>query len=354
MRRFRIISLSIVLTAVAVLCVVRWHAWFAMPSEPEWTADTLDIHFRTFAGDSPIHRPEGLFCSDSVAFNSETLRLLVFGDVHNSISHEQYAAIAARHPEIDAYAQLGDFMERGYFYYAQLLAHQLDSTVFDSLPVICCAGNHEYGKGVRRVLSPLWTEMFPAPANGPVNFIGRSYYIDFPYLRYIVIDTNGIHDLRDFTRVVTWLKSVLCFTDSPVHRFTDSPARSAVQPFTVVMMHHPVLSSARGRFNMGVFLFFYRTLRLHADLVLAGHDHNYARRLPFVNLSSVTTKSRPVQQPFFGLLPFENSAEGAFYAILTVTPSLSEASSFITPSLTMDVYTLDGELIDSCSLQRKQ
>lgn len=326
MRRFRIISLAIVLTAVAVLCAVRWHAWFAMPSEPEWTADTLDIHFHTIP--------------------TEAESILIFGDVHNSISHEQYAAIAARHPEIDAYAQLGDFMERGYFYYAQLLAHQLDSTVFDSLPVICCAGNHEYSKGIRRVLYSEWKTMFPQPENGPINFIGRSYYIDFPYLRYIVIDTNGIHDLRDFTRVVTWLKSVL--------RFTDSPARSAVQPFTVVMMHHPVLSSARGRFNMGVFLFFYRTLRQHADLVLAGHDHNYARRLPFVNLSSVTTKSRPVQQPFFGLLPFENSAEGAFYAILTVAPSLSEASSFTTPSLTLDVYTLDGELIDSCSLQRKQ
>lgn len=329
--------LTIVLTAVAVLCGVRWRAWFAMPAEPIWTADTLDIHFNTFASDSPIHRPEGLFNSDSVAFNSETLRLLIFGDVHNSLSHDQYAAIAARHSGLTAYAQLGDFMDRGYFYHAQELVHQLDSTVFDSLPIICCAGNHEYSKGIRRVLSPLWREMFPQPENGPINFIGRTYYVDFPYLRYIVIDTNGIHDLRDFTRVVTWLKSVLQF---------------AKGKFTVVMMHHPVLSSAKGRFTPGVFTFFYRTLSRYADLVLAGHDHNYARRLPFVNLSSVTTRSRTPQEALWGLIPFEKKVEGAFYAILTVLPS-SEAAPLSGPTLLLDVYTIDGELIDSCSLQHR-
>lgn len=315
--------LTIVLTAVAVLCGVRWRAWFAMPAEPLWTADTLDIHFHTFAGDN--------------ADSSDTLRLLIFGDVHNSLSHDQYAAIAVRHPGLTAYAQLGDFMDRGYFYHAQELVHQLDSTVFDSLPIICCAGNHEYSKGIRRVLSPLWREMFPQPENGPINFIGRTYYVDFPYLRYIVIDTNGIHDLRDFTRVVTWLKSVL---------------QSAKGKLTVVMMHHPVLSSAKGRFNPGVFTFFYRTLSRYADLVLAGHDHNYARRLPFVNLSSVTTRSRTPQDALWGLIPFEKKAEGAFYAILTVLPS-SETALLSGPTLLLDVYTIDGELIDSCSLQHR-
>lgn len=303
-----------------------------MPSEPEWTADTLDLHFNTFATDSMIQRSEGLLSSD-------TLRLLVFGDVHNSIEHEQYAAIAARHPNLTAYAQLGDFMERGYFYYAQLLANQLQGTLFDSLPLINCAGNHEYSKGIRRVLSPLWKETFPQPANGPLNFIGRTYYIDFPYLRYIVLDTNGIHDLRDFTRVVTWLKSVI--------RFPYSTAQSAVKPFTVVMMHHPVLSSAKGRFNLGVFTFFIRTL-YGADVVFAGHDHNYARRMPFINLSSVTSQSRTPKNAFFGLLPWENAAEGAFYALLTCTPSESG------PSLTIDIYTLDGERIDRCLLPHKQ
>lgn len=336
MKRFKIIIVTLALATVAVICGVRWRAWFAMPAEPEWTADTLDIRHKTFASYTLMYSPELLRAMYGA--EPDTLRLLVFGDVHNSIERDQYRSIAARHPGLTAYAQLGDFMDRGYFYYAQLLAHQLDSTVFDSLPLICCAGNHEYSKGIRRVLYSEWKTMFPQPANGPINFIGRSYYIDFPNLRYIVIDTNGIHDLRDFTRVVTWSKAAI----------REAQSDSQNRKFTVVMMHHPVLSSAKGRFNPGVFTFFYRTLG-EADLVLAGHDHNYARRLPFVNLSSVTTKSRPVREPFFGLLPFENSAEGAFYAILTVTAP-TDSDSPETASLTLDVYTLDGTLVDAITL----
>lgn len=318
--------LSILLLGGVVLCAVRWQVWFGNPPEPEWTADTLDTHFTTFAT-LPYDQCDSLM-------GQHPLSILVFGDVHNSISREQYMAVAERHPHVDCYAQLGDFMDRGYFYYAQQLVHQLDSTPFRTLPIINCAGNHEYRKGIARRLPAWWQEMFPQPDNGPLNFVGRSYFIDFPYLRFIVIDTNGIHDLRDFTRVVTWLKSVI--------RFNDSPARSAVQPFTVVMMHHPVLSSAKKRFNAGVFAFFYRTLS-GADLVFAGHDHNYARRLPFVNLSSVTTRSRAVSNAMYGYLPFDCSASGVFYALLTIDRG----------NMVLQVFDLQtGEPIDSITFTR--
>lgn len=311
MKYLKHIFTSIILAVGVVICAFRWNVWFSNPAEPSWESDTLDIHFNTTIGDV-----------------GDTLSILLLGDVHNSLTKEQYLTITDRHPQLDAYAQLGDFMERGYFYYAQQLVHELDGTPLRDLPIINCAGNHEYRKGIARRLPPMWFEMFPQPQNGPINFLGRTYYIDFPYLRYIVIDTNGIHDLRDFTRVVTWLKTILQGADGR---------------FTVVMMHHPVLSSASGRFNLGVFTFFLRTLR-EADLVFAGHDHNYTRRLPFVNISSVTTRSREPKGLFFGLIPFEKSSEGAFYAILQSTGQ----------TLQLDVYDIeDGTLIDSCSLQHQ-
>ncbi len=300
------------LTVGVIICAVRWKAWFVNPDEPEWTADTLDVHFCTYGMDSVFLMPD-------------TLQILLLGDVHNSLSREQYLSIADRHPNLTCYAQLGDFMDRGYFYYAQELVHQLDSTPFRTMPIINCAGNHEYHKGIARRLPDFWFDMFPQPQNGPINFLGRSYFVDFPHLRFIVVDTGGIHDLRDFTRVVTWTKATI---------------RGAGDRFTIVMMHHPVLSTVKKRFNLGVCTFFYRTLS-EANLVFAGHDHNYARRLPFVNISSVTTRSRQVSS-FFS---FDCKASGAFYALLTVTPS----------SLFMQVYTIDdGELVDSVEIAHVQ
>ena len=53
------------------------------------------------------------------------------------------------------------------------------------------------------------------------------------------------------------------------------------------MMHHPVFSCGAGRQNPMIYLTFREPLR-HADLVFAGHDHNYSRRLPFVNTNAAT------------------------------------------------------------------
>jgi hypothetical protein len=42
-------------------------------------------------------------------------------------------------------------------------------------------------------------------------------------------------------------------------------------------MHHPVYSTAEGRFNPFIWSAFHGAMR-EADVVFSGHDHNYARR----------------------------------------------------------------------------
>lgn len=276
-RRWILISLLIVLLlGGGVLCAIRWQAWFGNPPEPQWTADTLDYHCYTFAADSLPHFVK----TDSGWLDTQspdTLQILLLGDVHNSLLRADYDTLAARLPHLDCYAQLGDYIERGYFYYFQQLYHQLAGSAFDSLPLLNCPGNHEYRKGLRRTLTPLWYEAFPQPANGPADFIGTTYYVDFPHLRFIVIDTNGLQALHHFTRVNTWVNKTI---------------KEAGDRFVVVMMHHPVFSSAVGRQNPMIYLTFREPLR-HADLVFAGHDHNYCRRLPFVNTNAATKYYRP-------------------------------------------------------------
>ena len=267
------VILSILLTGGIILCAVRWRAWFGNPDEPAWLQDTVHYSFRTFGGES-VEGFARYESGQSVIWQDlnqpDTLAFLLLGDVHNSIDSLQWEELAARHPNLDFYAQLGDFMERGYFYYYQQLAEELEGTPFERLPIVTTPGNHEYRKGVVRHLPSLWYDLFPQPLNGPQRFAGSTYYIDFPALRFIVIDTNGLQRLSDYTIVNTWVRQAI---------------RQADIRFVVVMMHHPVFSAGVGRQNPLIWLTFRRVLQ-DADIVFAGHDHNYARRLPFIVTNS--------------------------------------------------------------------
>ncbi len=257
------------LAGVGVLCFFRWQVWFGNPAEPRYTGDTLTYRLPCFGDDSV----PGFIRSDSGFVDTiqpHVLRLILLGDVHNQVDSAQYAALLLRHDSVDAYAQSGDWMERGYFYYEQQLLHQLAGTGLDILPVISCPGNHEYHKGFVRRLPDFWTDLFRHPMNGSARFQGTTYYVDFPNLRCIVIDTNGLQRLSDYTIVLTWLKRVMA---------------SAGDRFTMVIMHHPVYSAGMGRQNIPIRLTFRRQLS-KADIVFAGHDHNYARRMPFIDTNS--------------------------------------------------------------------
>lgn len=302
----------VLLVGGAVLCAVRWRAWFYNPAEPEWTGDTITLRLHTFAEDSVpgfVLRHDGW---QDIA-SPEELRILLLGDVHNGVTHEQWLSMAAAQPELDAYAQLGDFLERGYFYYMQQLLRELDSTRFAELPLICCPGNHEYHKGLIKRLPQLWYDHFPQPHNGPQDFLGTTYYVDFPNLRFIVLDSNGLQQLRDFTRVHCWL-----------HNAMDT----AGERFVVVMMHHPVFSTAKGRQNVAVNIFF-RFLLQQADLVFYGHDHNYARRLPYIETSAARKSHR--LRP--GLEAECTAVDVQLYEVITCNED----------SLTLSTYVMDSD-----------
>lgn len=320
MKWVKSILITIILVGGVVFCAVRWNAWFANPAEPEFVGDTLTCHFHTFGEDSiPGFVPTANGWQDIVC--PDTLQFVLLGDVHNAIDSIQWVKLAERHPQIDFYAQLGDFMERCYFFYAQQLYHQLNGTHFNQLPVVACPGNHEYTKGIVRTLPDEWHQMFVNPLNGPQRFLGSTYYVDFPTLRLVVIDTNGLQSLSDFTIVHTWTMQAL---------------KSAGDRFRIVMMHHPVYSTAQGRQNVRVNLTF-RSLATEADLIFSGHDHNYARQLPFVS----TNSTNKFHQPKDPAVP--SYATEQLYELITVTSD----------SLRMETRLIDsGELCDLVKLGR--
>lgn len=248
----------------------------------------------------------------------DTFRLLLLGDVHNDISHERYLSLG-QYPNLDAYAQLGDWMERGYTYYAQQLVKDLEGTRLETLPVMTTPGNHEYHKGLIRHLPYLWYSMFRNPINGPSNGLGSTYYVDFRYFRFIAIDTSAPYLLHHYTRLNKWVLNAL---------------RGANGRFTIVMMHHPVFSVAKNRFNVGTFLFLSNALE-KADLVFSGHDHIYARQRHFVATGSVHKSHRVRKNAVVERLLTE-----PVYQILTVSQD-----QLLLQTFTLDTDSLCDEVL---------
>jgi len=263
------ILISVLLVVGAVVCIVRWQAWFGMPEEPFWPNENKEY---TFPG------PEITNHKSQITNPKSELTILILGDIHNRLNKADYDSLAARVPDIDLIVQVGDWLERGQnFYYQSLLREWLASDL-NGTPVIACPGNHEYSKGLHKQLSPIWEQAFTYPHNGPVGVPGATYYVDLPQMRIIAIDTNPLKRLVYLTRTLTWL-----------HRTMDS----AEDRYTVVIMHHPVISAGKGRFNLLVYCTFRHALE-QADLVIAGHDHSYMRKEPFVVLNTAgrTKKQR--------------------------------------------------------------
>ena len=101
----KIVFFILLIAGGAVLCAVRWQAWFGTPEEPRWTGDRIAGRFSGPSGDS-------------------VMTFLVLGDVHNRLTHEDYDSLAARVPEAQAVIQTGDWLDRGQTYYRQLLMRE--------------------------------------------------------------------------------------------------------------------------------------------------------------------------------------------------------------------------------------
>ena len=303
----RYVFITIVLASLVSLCLVRWRAWFDMPPEPEWNGPTRDFVFPNMA--------DAGFAPD------QDLTLLVLGDIHNNLTMADYNKMASSVPHIDGIVQTGDWMQWGQNYYYQLLIQEWIPSALHDKPVVVCPGNHEYNKGLIKKRSAFWDHAFPHPDNGPAGVPGATYYVDIPGIRFIVIDTNPIWRLMHYTRTMTWINRTI---------------QNAGGRFVVAVMHHPVISAAKGRFNPSIFMFLRRALK-KADLVIAGHDHSYMRRTPFVILN--TGGDIKMQRPS---LRAEEADTAAVYGVIRTRLS-AEA-----PQMSFTVYRLrDNAVVDS-------
>lgn len=300
MKRTLIILLTLVLLAAGAVCAFRWKAWFGMPAEPTLEDDIVTYDF------TPL--------STAWIDRADTMSMLVLGDVHNDLTAAQYRHLYEANRGIVAYAQLGDWLERPYFYYEQALYRDLTGSGLDGLPVLAITGNHECAKSLMPHRWSHWDEMHP----------DHSLIVDMPGLRWICIHTQELNRLVDYTRALTTIREGV---------------RTADGRWTVVAMHHPIYSCAKGRANPMLRLFLKQALD-HTDLVLSGHDHLYSRRGHYVT-TNASSKAYPL-------------AENVVADCVIVDRPVYERLTWTDSTLVLQTYALDNdELLDDLLIDRQ-
>lgn len=209
---------------------------------------------------SPVH---SFTIPDSLDQRQSFLYLGDVQDAQGDESFRMFQVLRSNISNIDFLALGGDQIEAPINHYWDLWYQALGDWS-TSLPIIVAIGNHEYRKkGFLRELDPRWVPQYNYPPNGPSGFEGRTYFVDMPLARYIVLDTNGMNGPIDVLRHRSWLTEVL---------------RTSAQPWQIVMFHHAVHTVREGRFHPLIHYGFKGVLEDYgADLVLQGHDHAYGR-----------------------------------------------------------------------------
>lgn len=299
---------AIVLLGGALLCVFRWDDWFYNPAEQTYSpaaeptnilisfgansadriiswrtnkpvasflclnGDTLPVEGHIVAsrgGEAAYYKAylpslnEGLYTyfvqsgdyrSADYSFSVDTIsRFWVIGDMAEAELPQ------GEKPDFIAY--IGNVVSAPLENNWQRWFNHLD-TLSTELPQVLALGETDCLNQIQPMPEERWLTQFGGPSNGPERFAGSSYFIDFPDMRLVVLNTVSLLRFSDYTITQSWLSKVLS---------------EAGDKWKVVVMHHPVHSAAMDMENPLIFWFFHRTLK-NADVVFAGHDHNFSRR----------------------------------------------------------------------------
>ncbi|WP_128545127.1 purple acid phosphatase family protein [Larkinella soli] len=196
---------------------------------------------------------------------------IYFGDAQNDIRSLWSRAIRGAYsnlPKAKLMIHAGDLINTSNTDWQWAEWFEAGGWINGMIPTLAAPGNHEYFKpenGPRRV-SMHWRPSFVLPENGPERLKETAYYLDYQGVRFVALDSQGA--LLDSTLLKTqadWLDRTLA----------DNPNR-----WTVVVHHHPIYSTAKGRDNKEWRAAMEPLYKKHkVDLVLQGHDHTYARGL---------------------------------------------------------------------------
>lgn len=290
-----------------------------------------DTRYVYRVGDGSTWSPWYQFRTAS-ATAGDPLEFLLFGDIQRGIeSHwTRLVRTAVSHaPNARLAVYLGDIVEDwnrdgqwGEFFRAGALLHQTVS----AFPT---PGNHEYGE----TLTPNWRPQFTLPLNGIPGHEEAVYYLDIQGVRFISLNSTHMSPEQ-----AQWLDEVL---------------KSNLSKWTVVVLHYPIFPSVPDRDEPYQRDLILPVLEMHGvDLVLAGHDHVYARSGILCNSNSSNPRAGAV---------YVNTVSGAKMYDIKAQPWMlrkAEDTQFFSvvrvngDELTFETRTPSGALYDRFILRK--
>ncbi len=133
------------------------------------------------------------------------------------------------------------------------------------VPQVMTPGNHDYASAK---LDSHWNSQFTQPNNGPAGLKGTCFFIDYPNLRLISIDSAAGSELEDEKGVPLQVQKA----------WLDSVLSTNTAKWVVITTHLPFYSTKDSRDNPQLRRNFQPILEKYkVDLVLTGHDHSYGR-----------------------------------------------------------------------------
>lgn len=198
---------------------------------------------------------------------STPLSFLYVGDAQNYILELWSRVIRNAYkkaPDADFFIHAGDLINNAHDESEWNEWFSAGGFIHSEIPAIAVPGNHEYrglnpmARKKNKKLSVQWNAQFGFPNNGPTELLETCYYLDYPDLRVIALNSN-----REIKLQAEWLKKVL----------TENEKK-----WTVVTFHHPIFSASSGRNNKELKEYWKPLFdQYNVDLALQGHDHSYAR-----------------------------------------------------------------------------
>ncbi len=213
------------------------------------------------------------------------------------------------------------------------------SFVFSTIPQILTPGNHDYRD---EELGKHWNAQFSQPQNGPAGLKGTCFFVDYPRLRLISIDSAAGSELEEENGYPLQVQKA----------WLDSVLATNTKEWVVLTTHLPFYSTKDNRDNPLLRKHFQPILEKYkVDLVLTGHDHSYGRGRVSDNPSVkpavvyVVSVSGPKLYPE-GTKSWMERKGGNLQLYQIISLKKNE--------LLYQAYTADGKLFDSFSVRQKE